>query len=294
MSEQYIYILTRGFKLFTGNLRQNAASIITLATIIFMYLAVWTVNHSVSAAVGSVSDSRTIRVFLDADADSEALGKIIKSIKIDADIDFFDRAAAKERVTAMNPDDENLAELDEELFPRFFEIKTENTDEKRLAKVAGKIEEMEGVASVESGKKHNEKLLKIKNLSSAFVTLLTLLTGVSCCFIVFNTIRLSLYKQHRAIMLYTLVGATRSFITMPYVAAVKMEATLAFLLAVFMNKVFAGYITSSVLTDSLFTLVTPGFGTYLFFFILLMFMAAFSAIFSVVTFLMKQKSINEV
>lgn len=294
MPEQYYYIIKKGFGIFKGGFRHNIASIVTLATLIFMYLAVYTVNHSVSSAVGSVSDSRAVRVFITDEADKDEIAKSIKSLKLKADVDFFDKADAKSRVLAMTPDDEHLAELDEDLFPRFYEIKTEAANDKAIAKAAKKLEEVEGVSSVESGKKQNEKLQKIKNISSMFVALITLLTGVSCCFIVFNTTRLSLYKHHRAIMLYTLVGATRYFITMPYVAAIKMETTLSFFIALIMNKIFAGYVASSILSDSLFVLQTPSMGMYIFLYLILMTIAALSAIFSVVTFLMQQKSINEV
>jgi len=294
MSDQYMYILSKGIKIFIGGFRQNLASIITLATLIFMYLAVFSVNFSVAKAVGSATDSRTLRVFIAEDSEPEKFKDTMIELGLNSDIRFYDRADAKQRVIDRAPDSKNLEELPEDLFPRFFELTSDNLTDIALADAAAKMEQTDGVKSVESGKKQNEKMQKIKRVSYVFVTLLTVLTGISSCFIIFNTIRLSLYRHHRAIMLYTLVGATRFFITMPYVAASKIEATLAFILAYLMNKFFISFLTAKLLAGSFFTLVTPGPWFSLFLYIVLMFITAFSAIFSVVTFLMGQKSVNEV
>jgi len=294
MSEEYRYYIEKGFKIFMAGFRQNLASIVTMATLIFMYLAVFSINSSVAKVIGSATDSRVVRVFITEDADSDMVKKDLKPYLSTFTMKYYDKDEAKQRVIDLAPDSEKLKDLPEELFPRFFELSSTTASEAMLSKTADKIDKIDGVKSVESGKKMNEKLQKIKSVSYTFVMLLTVLTGISCCFIIFNTIRLSLYRHHRAIMLYTLFGATRPFITFPYVAASKIEATVAFLLAYFMNKIFIGMISSRLLTDSYFVLTAPGIGFSVFLYIILLCITAGSAIFSVVTFLMGQKSINEI
>ncbi|TCK61054.1 cell division protein FtsX [Seleniivibrio woodruffii] len=296
MLEQYKYAFIKGWALFRNSLKYSIPSILTLGTILFLYFAVYTVNSSVAKAVGNVTDSRLIRVFIDDEVDAKEVKAGINRLKIEGETVYFDRAAAKERVLEIAPNAENLKELPEELFPRFFEIKTLSDSDTDTAVVSAseKLSRIDGVTSVESGRKQNEKMQKIKGISGMFVFVLTLLTGLSCVFILFNNIRLSLYKHHRAIMVYTLVGATRQFITLPYVVSSKFEATFAFLFAWLLNKLFTGFAGAYILKDSFFVLTPPGFWHNLFFYVILMTLSALAAIFSVVTFLMKQKSINEI
>lgn len=282
--------------MFRKDLKHSIPSILTLGTLLFLYLAVFTVNSSVAKAIGNVTDSRLVRVFIQDEADAKEVKTRLNEMKIDGDIVYFNRSEAKERVLEVAPNAENLKELPEELFPRFFEIKTVNEadSDTQVVSLSEKIARIDGVKSVESGKKQNEKMQRIKSISGIFVFTLTLLTGISCAFIVFNNIRLSLYRHHRAIMVYTLVGATRRFITLPYVVSSKFEATCAFFLAWLLNKLFVGFAGSRILQDSFFVLTTPGFWHNTLLYVALMSLAGLSAIYSVVTFLMKQKSINEI
>ncbi|WP_303851387.1 ABC transporter permease [Seleniivibrio woodruffii] len=296
MFEQYKFAFIKGWGMFRKDLKHSIPSILTLGTLLFLYFAVFTVNSSVAKAIGNVTDSRLVRVFIQDDADAKEVKTKLNEMKIDGDIVYFNRSDAKERVLEVAPNADNLKELPEELFPRFFEINTVNeTDsDTQVVSLSEKIARIDGVKSVESGKKQNEKMQRIKSISGLFVFTLTLLTGISCAFIVFNNIRLSLYRHHRAIMVYTLVGATRRFITLPYVVSSKFEATCAFFLAWFLNKLFVGFAAGYILKDSFFVLTTPGFWHNTVLYVALMSLAGLSAVYSVVTFLMKQKSINEI
>ncbi len=296
MFEQYKFAFIKGWGMFRKDLKHTIPSILTLGTLLFLYFAVFTVNSSVAKAIGNVTDSRLVRVFIQDDFDAKEVKAKLNQLKIDGDIVYFNRSDAKERVLEVAPNADNLKELPEDLFPRFFEIKTVNeTDsDTQVVSLSEKIARIDGVKSVESGKKQNEKMQRIKSISGLFVFTLTLLTGISCAFIVFNNIRLSLYRHHRNIMVYTLVGATRRFITLPYIVSSKFEATCAFFLAWFFNKLFVDFAAGHILKDSFFVLSTPGFWHNTVLYIALMSLAGLSAVYSVVTFLMKQKSINEI
>ncbi|MCD8554331.1 hypothetical protein [Seleniivibrio sp.] len=296
MYEQYKFAFIKGWGMFRKDLKHSVPSILTLGTLLFLYFAVFTVNSSVSKAIGSVTDSRLVRVFIQDDAEPKEVKAKLNELKIDGDVVYFNRSDAKERVLEIAPNADNLKELPEELFPRFFEVKTVNAEDNdaEVVSLSDNIAKIDGVQSVESGKKQNEKMQRIKSISGVFVLTLTLLTGISCAFIVFNNIRLSLYRHHRSIMVYTLVGATRRFITLPYVVSSKFEATCAFALAWFLNKIFVGFAGNHILQDSFFVLTTPTLWHNIILYVVLMSLSGISAIYSVVTFLMKQKSINEI
>lgn len=280
--------------MFRKDLKHSIPSILTLGTLLFLYFAVFSVNSSVAKAVGTVTDSRLVRVFIQDNAEPKDIRTKINQMKIEGEILYFNSSDAKKRVLGIAPNAESLKDLPEDLFPRFFEIKTADADDSDVVSLSEKINRIDGVKSVETGRKQNEKMQRIKSISGLFVFTLTLLMGISCAFIVFNNIRLSLYRHHRSIMVYTLVGATRRFITLPYVVTSKFEATCAFFFAWFLNKLFIGFTAGYILKDSFFVLSAPGFWHNTFLYVVLMSLSGLSAIYSVVTFLMKQKSINEI
>jgi cell division transport system permease protein len=117
---------------------------------------------------------------------------------------------------------------------------------------------------------------------------------LSAAVIMFNTIRLSLYRFQKKIMVYTLVGATRMFVTVPYLFSSLLESTLAFILAGAGNYIFVSLVTSYLLKDSYFLLFVPHYSLYLFFYLVLVGIGIMSSFICVYTFLARLKSINEI
>jgi len=122
---------------------------------------------------------------------------------------------------------------------------------------------------------------------------ISLLTGISSAVIMFNTIRLSLYRYQKKIMVYTLVGATRMFITVPYLVSSLLESTVAFAMAGVGNYLFVSIVTAYLLKDSYFLLFVPHYVFYFFFYMVLLVIGISSAFICVYTFITRLKSINE-
>ncbi len=164
-----------------------------------------------------------------------------------------------------------------------------------VLETAHKIEKIGGVKTVEYGKRVGEKLGgKIKRTSLIFMLFISALTGLSAAIIIFNTIKLSLFKFKRKIMIYKLVGATKMFVTAPYVFSSFIEASLAYLVAVIANMLFIkGGVETYLLKDSYFLLYTPPEIIYVFFYLLLISTSTLSAFICVLSFLRRLRSLNE-
>jgi len=295
MKDQANYTLSTGIEIFKNNIRQNLTSLVTLSTLIFLYLAVFTVNYSATKAVDNLTDIKTIRVFIVEGANKEHVEKELFALQIPADIEFFSKKKSKKRVLDTVPDSKNISKLPAELFPEFFEIRVADyaAVEGLLMENVKKIDNIGGVKSVEYGKRVSERMKKVKHTAYIFVILLTAVTGLSTAFVIYNTIRLSMFKSRKKMMIYNLVGATRSFIKGPYMIASFVEISIAYSMAILLNIIFVKSVTAYLLQGSYFALFTPNIIIYLFFYSSLLTIALLSASFCVGSFLSGLESINE-
>lgn len=296
MKDRIRYALSKGLLIFFDNLKGNLTSILTISTLLFFYLAVFSVNYSASKAIDKLADIKTVRIFLEEGVSRDDMIKRLSELQMPASYKFFDKKASKERVLNLLPGAKNIEKLPEDLFPEFIEMRIADyaAVDGLVTEIAGQIEKIGGVRSVEYGKRVSEKLTKVKRTSFLFMLFISALTGISAAVVVFNTIRLSLYRFQRKIMLYKLVGGTKMFVTVPYLISSFIEAGLAFSIAAFANKLFIIGVENYLLRDSYFLLFTPPVSMYLLFYSLLTATAVVSAFFCVYSFLMRLKSINEV
>lgn len=289
------YTISKGFSIFFENLRGNFISIITISTLLFFYLAVFSVNYSASKAIDKLTDIKTIRIFLEEGVGKEEMIKRLSALQMPASFQFYDKHQSKQRVLNLMPGAKNIEKLPEDLFPTFIEMRIADyaAVDGLVTDVAVQVEKIGGVRTVEYGKRVSEKLTKVKKTSFIFMFFISGLTGISAAVIIFNTIRLSLYRFQRKIMIYRLVGATKMFITAPYLFAAFIEAGISFMVAAAANILFIEGVKSYLLKESYFLLFTPSYPIYALFYALLTFTAVISAFFCVYSFLIRLKSVNE-
>jgi cell division transport system permease protein len=294
--DRFTYAYKKGLAVFFANISRNLASMVTISTLLFFYLAVFSVNYSAAKAIEKLSDIKTIRIFLEEGVQKEEMIKSLSELQMPVSFNYFDKKAAKQRVLDLVPGAKNLEKLPVELFPEFIEMIMADyaAVDGLMLETATQIEKMGGVRSVEYGRSVGHKMEKVRRTSFIFMIFISILTGVSASVIIFNTIRLSLYQQRKKIVIYNVVGATKMFITAPYLFASFIEAGLGFAGALTANFIFIRGVQGYLLKESYFILYTPPLYVYALFFALLSATAVAAAFFSVMTFLMRLKSINEI
>jgi len=290
------FTVNRGLNIFFRNIRCNFISILSISTLLFFYMAVFSVNYSASQAIDKLTDIKTVRIFLEEGVGEDYILKRLNDLQMPASFKFFSKQDAKDRVIDLIPGAKNIEKLPTELFPEFVEMRFADyaAEEQLILKTANNIEQIGGVRSVEYGKRVGEKLKRVKRTSFIFMIFISILTGLSAAVIMFNTIRLSLYRFQKKIMVYSLVGATRMFVTVPYLFSSILESTLAFMLAGVGNYIFVTLVTSYLLKDSYFLLFVPHYSLYFFFYLVLVGIGVISSFVCVYNFLARLKSINEI
>lgn len=289
------FAIKKGLSIFFQNIRCNFISIMSVSTLLFFYMAVFSVNYSASEAIDKLTDIKTVRIFLEEGVSQDYMLERLNELQMPASFKFFSKQQAKDRVIRLIPGAKNIEKLPVELFPEFVEMRFAEyaAEDDLIMETAHSIETIGGVRSVEYGKRVGDKLNRVKNTSFMFMVFISLLTGLSVAVIMFNTIRLSLYRFQKKIMVYSLVGGTRMFVTVPYLFSSLLESSLAFLLAGLGNYVFVTLVTSYLLKDSYFLLFVPHYFLYIFFYLILVAIGIVSSFLCVYTFLARLKSINE-
>lgn len=296
MNPKLTYLFMRGIIRFVMIIRSNFLSFLTLITVIFMYHIFWVAGTGTAGFLNHLSQANTIRVYLANNNDIIA-GEILTSIK---DLDnvtsatYFSQKDAKAYAVANAPKAAGLDSFSEEFFPSFIEIKPQNTESNTLDKIVDEASHIKGVDQVSYGKEYITKFQAISNGAWFFILAITILFAFSAIFVVYNTIKLSLYKFKEEIKLYSLVGATRPFIAVPYLFGAFFLALFAFICSYIVFAISFIPFNNSILIPSGINIYNMPTGVYFIISCIIVCIISFFAAFaSILSFLRQVSSINE-
>lgn len=212
--------ITDAFKNVFRNFSLSLASIscisITLVLVAFSIILSYNVNNFTS----DIEKDMTIIVFVNNKAtheQSDEIGEKINNLSNVIDVAF----QSKEDIKADLIKDENelkdiLSQYDKETNPLQDTYLVKVKDIEKIGNTAKAIKKFENVATVKYGEGMVEELVKIfdivKNITYVVVVALILVTA----FLISNTIKITIQNRKREIEIMRLVGASNSFIKLPY------------------------------------------------------------------------------
>lgn len=218
MRGNFTYLFMRGVLRFASLLRNNFLSFVTLATALFIYHIFWVAGTGSAGFLNHISNAGTVRVYLNGDNEIIAgdIINILKSMENVADAKYFSPKDAKSFAVASAPKAAGLKSFAEEFFPAFIEVKVYDSSEAALDMIVEGAARLKGVDEASYGREYMEKFRAIGRGAWIFIAAMSVLFAMSAVFVLYNTVKLSLYKFKDEIKLYSLVGATRTFISVPY------------------------------------------------------------------------------
>lgn len=296
MNSKLTYLFMRGLLRFAVILRNNFLSFITLITVIFMYHIFWVAGTGTAGFLNHLSQASTIRVYLANNNDIIA-EEVLKSIKIldnVSDAKYYSQKDAKAYAVANSPKTAGLQSFAEEFFPSFIEIVPQNTESSTLDKIVDEANHISGVDEVSYGKEYMIKFQTISGGAWFFITVMSILFALSAVFVIYNTIKVSLYKFKDEIKLYSLVGATRPFISVPYLFGALFLSIFAYIIsyAIFMLA-FIPFNNNILIPSGINIYNIPSALYFVISSLVVCFIGIFASQASVVSFLKQVSSINE-
>ena len=241
-------------------LNMRRSPLLVFATIIAVLVSSFLVFTTLSAR--SIVQNNTIRwqsgvhvvVFLDDRVTTTAHKQLQESLNSYPEVrsvDYFSKPEAKEEFQSLFKDQpELLAEVDFEILPSSLRINLNNPSDYTLI-----IERLEGnpaVKEIRSSGEAIERLLSLTNTLVISASSFAMLIGFAAFILIINTLRLAAYSKKKEIKIMRLVGASSTYIRLPFIFEAVIESLIGTSIAVGFGWAVIEYSKNSIVSESIF------------------------------------------
>ena len=225
------YLFAEGFRgIFKHGFMSFASVTIIMACLIIMG-SVSLLSVNIDALIGDLEDQNEIVALVDetlSDSEAAALQQSISLIDNINTSQFVSREAAMDNFMG-NYDASLMEGIDATVFRHRYVIQL--TDIAQMAKTKQDLEAIPGIADVKAHLDYADAFITIRNIVTVVsFALIAVLVFVSF-FIMSNTIKLATYSRREEIGIMKMVGASNSFIRLPFVIEGLILGLLGSLLA---------------------------------------------------------------
>ena len=241
-------------------LNMRRSPLLVFATIIAVLVSSFLVFTTLSAR--SIVQNNTLRwqsgvhvvVFLDDRVTTTAHKQLQESLNSYPEVrsvDYFSKPEAKEEFQSLFKDQpELLAEVDFEILPSSLRINLNNPSDYTLI-----IERLEGnpaVKEIRSSGEAIERLLSLTNTLVISASSFAILIGFAAFILIINTLRLAAYSKKKEIKIMRLVGASSTYIRLPFIFEAVIESLIGTSIAVGFGWAVIEYSKNSIVSESIF------------------------------------------
>jgi cell division transport system permease protein len=240
------------------NMRRSP--LLVFATIIAVLVSSFLVFTTLSAR--SIVENNTLRwqngihvvVFLDDRVTTTAHKQLETSLEDYPEVrtvDYFSKPEAEEEFKVLFKDQpELLAEVDYEILPASLRINLNDPSDYKLI-----IERLDGNPAVKEIRTSGEAIERLLSLTDTLVisaSAFALLIGFAAFILIINTLRLAAYSKKKEIKIMRLIGASSTYIRLPFIFEAVVESLIGTSIAVGFGWAVIEYSKSSVVADSIF------------------------------------------
>ena len=241
-------------------LNMRRTPLLVFATIIAVLVSSFLVFTTLSAR--SIVENNTIRwqngihvvVFLDDRVTTTAHKQLQESLEGYPEVrtvDYFSKLEAQEEFKALFKDQpELLAEVDYEILPSSLRINLNDPSNYNLI-----IERLDGNPAVKEIRTSGEAIERLLSLTDTLVisaSAFAILIGFAAFILIINTLRLAAYAKKKEIKIMRLIGASSTYIRLPFIFEAVIESLIGTSIAVGFGWAVIEYSKNSVVAESIF------------------------------------------
>ncbi len=241
-------------------LNMRRTPLLVFATIIAVLVSSFLVFTTLSAR--SIVQNNTLRwqsgvhvvVFLDDRVTTTAHKQLQESLESYPEVrlvDYFSKAEAKEEFQSLFKDQpELLAEVDFEILPSSLRINLNDPSDYTLI-----IERLEGNPAVKEIRSSGEAIERLLSLTDTLVisaSAFAMLIGFAAFILIINTLRLAAYSKRKEIKIMRLLGASSTYIRLPFILEALVESLIGTSIAVGFGWAVIEYSKNSIVAESIF------------------------------------------
>ena len=217
----------QAIKLVLGRMHNNKLSTFMISLVIAVALSVpglfyMGVDH-LSKFTNHMQDETEISLFLKLDADKDVISKVNDALSKNIAIKEFHLVtkesawqALKNKSQANNDTDNKIDDLEKNPLPDAFFIQSKSTEPESLDSLKQELQSIPGVEHVLLNTEWAKRLSAILILGKQIILLVTALLAIALLVIIGNTIRMQILTQKDEVIVSKLIGATNSFIRIPF------------------------------------------------------------------------------
>lgn len=202
------------------NFSLSVASISCITITLILVAVAILLSENVNKFTDDIEKDVTIVVYIKKDAteeDREALDTKINLLSNIESVTFMSKEAIRKD---MSKDSEGLgtilSEYDENTNPLLDEYLVKVKDTEKIGTTAKQIKDLSGVSQVKYGEGMVEELVKIFDTVKKIMVVIVIGLVVVTAFLISNTIKITINNRKRQIEIMRLVGASNSYIKMPF------------------------------------------------------------------------------
>ena len=241
-------------------LNMRRTPLLVFATIIAVLVSSFLVFTTLSAR--SIVQNNTLRwqsgihvvVFLDDRVTTTAHKQLQESLESYPEVrvvDYFSKPEAKEEFQILFKDQpELLAEVDFEILPSSLRINLNNPSDYTL--ITERLEGNPAVKEIRSSGEAIERLLSLTDTLVISASAFAMLIGFAAFILIINTLRLAAYSKRKEIKIMRLLGASSTYIRLPFILEAVVESLIGTSIAVGFGWAVIEYSKNSVVAESIF------------------------------------------
>jgi cell division transport system permease protein len=219
---------------FTRNTGMQLTAIGTVAVTIVILGAFLYVRSSVAQLGGDVLSQITVSVYMDPGASTHQIEAVRHALAADKrvlDVQYVPKKQGLQELEERFKGQIDVSSfLTENPLPDKFRVHAR--DAAQVPLIAASLRKLSGVSDVEYGSDVVKRLLQLgavaRRVGIAVIAIFVLVAGI----IIANTIRLTVFARRREIAIMQLVGATNTYIRMPFICEGLLDGVLGALVAV--------------------------------------------------------------
>jgi len=269
----FSYFISQSFKGLWRNGVMSVASILVLMSCLIVMGSFALLVVNIDYNLESIGTLNKISVICDADCTDEEIAEIGRQIRLLENVDEDsvvhntkeqileeERAKYMESETDENGEDESFDEVFKEMIERGVnpyrdEYIITYKDNGKVATLEYQLGQIEGVAKINSHENAAETMEGVKNTIIFIFTGFLVILFVVSLFVIINTIKLAVYARREEIVIMRYVGATKWFITLPFVFEGVLIGLIASGLAYLIEWYAYSYVTKIISQESMITMI---------------------------------------
>ena len=241
------YLLREGFRgVFLHGFMSFAAICVTVACLIIMG-SFCLILYNTSAMVKELEQKNEMLVYIDksySEAKAKSVGSQINLITNVRSAVFVSREQALEDFIDEQNDASLFAGIDPDTLRDRYVVTVE--DNSLLKQTYDKLTQIEGVAEVVAHFEIAEGFQTVQNVLNIASLIIVSVLFVVSLFIISNTVKLSMYDRKEEIAIMKMVGATDSFIRLPFVVEGLILGLFGSLIGFFLQWGLYDFLQSSI------------------------------------------------